>query len=149
MLFLTWDPFTLVLNYSNPCKCFSYKYLSCFLMCDKNFYDRRITIISLVLSENLYSSFDKRNSECFANIPFTQANMNHCPHFKGIEISPFKWSGKRKFKSYLGISYKHRKRMKFWKWSVFSIIKYTLCYAIDEISLRIFINELFSSQIKF
>lgn len=131
--FLTWDPFTLVLNYTNPCECFCYKYSSCLLTCDVNFYDHRITIISLFLSENLYSPFDKRNSKCFANIPFTPANMNHCPHFTRIAIPPFRQIVRqRKVLTHTQGQALNSKRAKFWKSSDFSIIKYTLLYARDE-----------------
>lgn len=133
VLFLTRDPFTLVLNYTNPCECFCYKYSSCLLMCDVNFYAHGITIISLLLSENLYRLFDMRNSKCFANIPFTPANVNHCPHFIRVAIPPFRQIVRQgKVLTHTQGQAIKSQRAKFQKSSDVSIIKHTLLYEIAE-----------------
>lgn len=134
VLFLTWDPFTLVLNYMNPCECFCYKYSSCFLMCDMNFYDHRITIISLLLSKNLYSPFDKRNSEVFCKHTIYPSQYESLPSFYKNNNTTFQINcpAKESLKSHLGTSHKHSKKAKFCKSHHFSTIKYTLLYAIDE-----------------
>lgn len=139
VLFLTGDPFTLILNYSNPCECFSYKYLFCFLTWDMNFYDHRSQLSPYSFQRIWIAPLIRETQSVFANTLFTRANMNHCPHFirmnniyKDSNISfQINCQAKEGLKSHLATSHKHR-RAKFWKSSNFPISKYALLYEIFE-----------------
>ena len=142
LLFLTWDPFTLILNYMNPCECFSYKHSSCFLMCYMNFYDHR-SQLSPYSFQRIWKAPLIRETQ-------SVLQTHHLPEPTWITAlilwEQYHLSAKivrqKKVLNHLKTSYKY-KRSKFWKSS--NVFHYQVCLALCNIwiSLKIPINELF------